>query len=359
MILLEQLKNMLHSRILVMNNNIDTRNWQFFKYKDIFDIKKGKRLTKSEFTIGTTPFIGSIDSNNGYRDFIGESPNHTGNTITVNYNGSVGKAFYQPRAFWACDDVNVLYPKFYFNKYIGLFLVSLIQKEAFRFNYGRKWETNRMKESLIKLPVKSDGQPDFEFMENHIKSLPYSLMIEDSTISNIKSILKIENSQNIKPITPDIKLVPIKDLFTIKYGNSLELVRLDKCKKTDPNAINFVSRTEKNNGVSAIVEKIISENPNPAHTLSVAGGGSVLATFYQSEEYYSGRDIYCLIPKKEYSQLEMLYYAMCIRKNKYRYSYGRQANKTLKDILIPEKMPDEFKAIDIEKLQNLVLDISS
>ena len=52
--------------------------------------------------------------------------------------------------------------------------VTLIRKEKYRFNYGRKWETERMKESLIKLPIDKNGNPDFEFMENYIKSLPYS-----------------------------------------------------------------------------------------------------------------------------------------------------------------------------------------
>ena len=34
-----------------------------------------------------------------------------------------------------------------------------------------------MQKSNIKLPVKSDGTPDWEFIENYIKSLPYSANI--------------------------------------------------------------------------------------------------------------------------------------------------------------------------------------
>ncbi len=47
--------------------------------------------------------------------------------------------------------------------------------EKYRFNYGRKWGIDRMKKSLIKLPVDSDGKPDYKFMEDYIKSLPYSI----------------------------------------------------------------------------------------------------------------------------------------------------------------------------------------
>lgn len=148
--------------------------WKWFKIESLFDIKKGKRLTKICMSNGKTPFIGSIDSNNGYREYTGQNPNHLGNTITINYNGSIGEVFYQPRPFWASDDVNVLYPKFKLNKYNAFFLITVIRKEKFRFNFGRKWEVERMKESLIKLPISDNGEPDWQFMEDYIKTLPYS-----------------------------------------------------------------------------------------------------------------------------------------------------------------------------------------
>lgn len=138
-------------------------------------------------------------------------------------------------------------------------------------------------------------------------------------------------------------LVEISDLFDVVYGINLELVNLTQCHSTDKNAIPFVSRTEKNNGVSAYVEKKLDIKPNPARTLSVAVGGSVLSTFYQPLSYYSGRDLYILIPKKEMSEIEMLFYAKCISVNKYKYNYGRQANKTLKHLLIPAKITSKLK----------------
>ncbi len=98
---------------------------------------------------------------------------------------------------------------------------------------------------------------------------------------------------------------------------------------------------------------MVDTEPNPAYTISVAGGGSVLATFFQKEEYYSGRDIYILIPRKKFSEAEMIFYCYCIRKNKYRYNYGRQANKTLKDILIPEELPKDWGTFNLKDLNLL------
>lgn len=147
--------------------------------------------------------------------------------------------------------------------------------------------------------------------------------------------------------------VPLKELFSLHYGVNLELIYLEKCDKSDKDSIRFVSRTEQNNGISAYVKRIKSIKPNPAHTISVAVGGSVLSSFYQSEEYYSGRDVYYLVPKRKMSELEMLFYSFCMRANKYKYNYGRQANKTLKDLLVPEYMPLEFTSIEYRRLNTL------
>lgn len=149
-------------------------SWKKFSLDSLFELKKGKRLTKADMTDGSIPYIGAIDSNNGISAYVGQDAIHTGQTITVSYNGSVAEAFYQPEDFWATDDVNVLYPKFEMTAEIGLFLCTLIRKEKYRFNYGRKWHLERMKESIIRLPTVENGEPDWNFMKRYIKSLPFS-----------------------------------------------------------------------------------------------------------------------------------------------------------------------------------------
>lgn len=161
-----------------LNNSetqFNTNEWHWFTLKELFEIKKGKRLTKEDMTVGNIRYIGAIDSNNGLSALIGNNIHlHKGNTITVSYNGSIGYAFYQDKEFWATDDVNVLYPKFALNQYIALFMCTLIEKEQYRFCYGRKWDLEIMENSRLKLPVTNAGTPDWQFMEDYIKSLPYS-----------------------------------------------------------------------------------------------------------------------------------------------------------------------------------------
>ena len=138
-----------------------------------------------------------------------------------------------------------------------------------------------------------------------------------------------------------MKLIQVQDLFEVRYGSNLELNKQIKLSPNDPNAIPYVSRTAQNNGVTAYIQATDAKL-NPAHTLSVACGGSVLSTFYQAKPYYSGRDLYFLKPKVKLSVRQMLYYKMCIEANKSRFNYGRQANRTLPILEIPA--PEEIPA---------------
>ena len=154
----------------------DEDDWADYKMGELFNFKKGKRLTKADMIPGSVNYIGAISENNGVREKIEAETVWEANCITVNYNGSVGEAFYQSESFWASDDVNVLYAKDWWmmNKYNALFIVTVIKANKYRFSYGRKWTLEKMKETTIKLPSNKDGNPDFAFMEKYVKSLPYS-----------------------------------------------------------------------------------------------------------------------------------------------------------------------------------------
>lgn len=128
----------------------------------------------------------------------------------------------------------------------------------------------------------------------------------------------------------------VMDLFIQLQGNGLELINLDLSENQD---IDFVSRTAQNNGVVAQVEQIENVAPFDAGLITVALGGSVLSSFVQIKPFYTAYHIMVLKPKKQMSLPEKLFYCMCIEKNAYRYSYGRQANKTLKNLELPDNLP--------------------
>ena len=170
---------------LIQEINLHDRKWLPFRYDELFVVKKGKRIVNSQMRSGKIPCVRPRESNNGVFKFIDIMPNHKSNTITVNYNGSVGEAFYQPVPYYALDDINILYPKFSLNVYIAMFLITLIKLEKYRYSYGRKWHKERMEKSIMRLPIDVKGQPDWQLMEDYIKSLPYSSNLKNNAGSVI------------------------------------------------------------------------------------------------------------------------------------------------------------------------------
>lgn len=149
----------------------------------------------------------------------------------------------------------------------------------------------------------------------------------------------------------------IDEIFDLSPGNDLEFCYLNP----NEDGIAFVSRTAKNNGISGKVEKIKNIEPFKSGTISVSLGGSVLEAFVHEEEYYTGYHIKVLTPKKPMTLEEMQFYCYCIRMNKYKYSFGRQANKTIASLMIPsrEEIPEwvyKERKIGIEDIPDYFLD---
>ena len=59
-------------------------------------------------------------------------------------------------------------------RFLGDFSCGFLRKEQCKFDYGRQIRLNDAKKIKIKLPVTKEGNPDWQFMEDYIKSLPYS-----------------------------------------------------------------------------------------------------------------------------------------------------------------------------------------
>ena len=154
--------------------NLDEVEWDEYFIDEIIDVKSGVRLTKDEQEKGRIPFIGSSDNHNGVTEFISNTNSSTSsNILGVNYNGSVGYAFYHPYNATFSDDVKRLsFKNGKNNQYTLLFLKHIIERQAKKYAYGYKFNGQRMKRQIVKLPSKSDsGQPDFEFMEQYMKRM--------------------------------------------------------------------------------------------------------------------------------------------------------------------------------------------
>lgn len=161
-------------------HSIKTEQWKWFSYSYLFVPQRGE--INSIFGIKNKreglPVISATTKNNGV---VGYSEKDDGqqfppNSITIanTGQGSVGFPCFQEKSFYATNNITVLIPAFKCNKYIGLFLCTLIKKDRYKYSFGRVLNENRFNDAKIRLPVDKNGNPDWQFMEDYIKSLPYS-----------------------------------------------------------------------------------------------------------------------------------------------------------------------------------------
>ncbi len=147
----------------------------------------------------------------------------------------------------------------------------------------------------------------------------------------------------------------LDELFETRYGTSLELNRL---REVEDGGIPFVARSTRNNGVTARVEPLEDVPPIEPGTLTVALSGSgVLQTFLQERPYYTGYHVAVLTPLQAFDKKTLLAYAFLIGKNRFRYGWGRQANKSLRSLQLPEphELPPWLAGIDLAAIEAEVM----
>lgn len=155
--------------------DLNIAEWKEFDISEIFNLSKGKYYSKQSYAKGSTPLISATDTNNGIADYTDIEPAYQGNCLTL---GKVKMTiYYQDGPFCCSHDVTVLEPRFKFNQYIGMFVKVILEQDQYRYNYGRQIQLNVAKTIKLKLPVNKEGEPDWDFMENYIKQLPYSSSI--------------------------------------------------------------------------------------------------------------------------------------------------------------------------------------
>lgn len=339
--------------------NVDISQWEEFAFGDLVDsIYKAKAFTKDELTMvpfssheepKTIRYITRTADNNGCEAIVEREPFlepsvEAAHAITI--GDTTATCFYQDGDFIAGDHIVVVRAE-WLNQYTGNFIVTLLGLEAYRYSYGRAFIMGSVRATKLRLPVcrEADGNPvidtskryhllgyipDWKLMENFIRSLNQRTLTTKNCAESVKQLNE-----------PEWENFRVKDVFDLKYGVNLAL---NACTETfDSEAVNFVSRTELNNGVSARIEPVAGLSPQDKGLITVATGGSVLSTFVQPEPFYSGRDLYVMKPKDDtVGVAAKLFLTTVLEANRFKFNYGRQANKSLPyiELRLPIKRDD-------------------
>lgn len=170
-------------------NSLIIPRWKLFKVSDIFDeIVSTKGATTDDLIKGREiAYIGATKSMNGLMDMVAKEGNEEfiskGNCIVFIQIGAggAGYATYQEKDFIGMSGKTCCGYSEHLNKYNGMFIATILCQERFRYSFGRSWTGGRLLNTEIKLPAKlnskNEYEPDWQFMEEYIKSLPYSDVI--------------------------------------------------------------------------------------------------------------------------------------------------------------------------------------
>ena len=293
--------------------------WGKFIIGELFEILPGKRLRKEDMTPGDTPFIGASDHNNGVTAFIADTnASEDSNVLGVNYNGSVTECFYHPYTCLFSDDVKRFHLKGREgNKYIYLFVKTVIRKQKVKYSYGYKFNDERMRRQEIMLPVDDTGNPEWSFMEDFMREKEQALIRE--YITHLKA--ELADAPVKMPEFEGRKWAGFRigDLFEILPGK-----RLRKEDMT-PGDTPFIGASDHNNGVTAfIADTNASEDSN---VLGVNYDGSVTEGFYHPYTCLFSDSVKRFHLKgHEGNKYIYLFVKAAIRKQKVKYSYGYKFN---------------------------------
>lgn len=148
--------------------NFDT--WKLSIVGEIFEKRKVQKYSKIPNNIGSTPFISSQSTNNGVAKTISDKNKFVcfGNCITVSTNGNCFDCFYHKEKIIISTDVEILYGDF-LDENISLFLITILNKNSIKYNFGQKPKNNAVWKEKILLPTTKNGDPDWKYMHNYIK----------------------------------------------------------------------------------------------------------------------------------------------------------------------------------------------
>ncbi len=289
--------------------NLNVESWKEFRLGDLSsEMYKAKAHVKGELECydvlsdNTIRFISRTDMNNGCDCYVLNndlSGIEKANAIAI--GDTTATCFYQGEDF-VCGDHMIICRADWINLHTALFIISILKQEKYKYSYGRAFKMELISNTMLKLPATADNTPDWQFMEDYIKSLHYKPL----TTKNKPSQAPALNVQNWKEfrvgdiLNCDSTILSIKDDL---LGGEIP----------------FVSRTAENNGTDGHVE-IEADKLTDGNCLTIGAEG--IYAFYQPEPFATGNKVYQM-RRPNMNQYISLFLSTVLNLEYYRYSYGR------------------------------------
>ena len=265
------------------------RAYKHFKLGDLVEIK-GIKQAKSQALIPTDcagiPYVVQSMSNNMVsrlvnRQWLVENnePPVKGNVIVLGV--TLPAVSYQPVEFGASQVITARAE--FLNEPIGLYIVSLLEKQMLRFSYSKKPGIQIYKDLEIELPVNDSGEIDFLFIESYMQAIKGYRIKELNDYLNASGFadctLTVAEEQ---ALTANVSFKPFDIVKEFNVANSHNILKSDIV--FGSGSTPYVTACEGNN---SIVSHISYNDEMKEEGNSIMIGGKTLVITYQPDDFFS------------------------------------------------------------------------
>ena len=287
-------------------SQIDISQWKEFKVIKLFKLFHGKRLVKKNRIPGEIPFLTAGFDNQGVKDYLSGNFQIWHKPITIDM---FGNCFYHDFDCTGDDNVYALVNNKVSNL-SKLFIASVLNTQLnIQFSYKDQFRQNDLDKLVIKLPVDSNGDPDWQYMDTYIAKL--------TTLAH-KNVNALKEAK-AKPAKLNIDQwgeFKLSELFEPEFTDGDNKVgQLEE----DDTGVNLIGPLSSNNG---ILGKFISNTKIfPKNTLTWDMFGTC---YWQKEPYQtvSHGHVLVLNPKVHINSASLLYLATILTKLGHQKQFG-------------------------------------
>lgn len=212
---------------------LNVQDWKEFNIARLCYVDMGNKFDNDKMTYErpSINFVSRTANNNGVSDVVDEILGVTpypANSVTVALGGSIGSCYLQTKPFYTGQNVSVLLFNANVPNNAKLFITTMFMNEC-KYKYvafGRELNVHIRNDFTLYLPIKYNEDntpvidenktysdegyiPDWQFMEDYIKSLHHKPITTKVKSGNIKK-LDVDNWEEFK----------VQDLFELVHGKA-------------------------------------------------------------------------------------------------------------------------------------------
>ena len=335
--------------------------WGIFRVKEIFTIENCKCSKVRGLASGKIPYVGATNRNNGTLSYLEKKTKlmTKGNCIVFvcDGEGSIGLSFYKKEDFIGTTTVKVGRNS-NLNKYNGMFISTVADTVRGKYNFGYKRNEFHLMNETLQLPINSQGQPNWQFMEDYIKQEQKQ---QAQKIIDYYERKLVELAGDVVGFDKvEWKEFSVGELFDIKIGKNIDGNKVDRVNGETA----YITRKENTNGLDGFVN-YDSEFLNSIYPV-ITIGNETAEPYVQEFPFFTGTKVNILLPKFKMDTAILKYIATSLRQHKGKYSYSFTINSTRlkkQNILLPadkngnpdfQYMSDFVKKLELDKVQEVL-----